>query len=90
MENLDELSLDKKMVLTLDLVRNTLYSTGLCGKLFTYRKHAEKLLASNPDTENKTAFDLLDAFRDFMNRYEKGRLKKSEEVYFLQQLVNYR
>lgn len=90
MKNSENLTLDEKMIYTLDLIRNALYSNGLCGRLFTYLKHAEKLLTDNQESDNKKALDLLDSFRDFMARYRSGRLKKSEEVYFMDQLVDYK
>jgi len=90
MENTSEMTLDEKMILTLDLVRKALYENGLCGKLFTYLKHAETLLTENSKTDNRKAYDLLDLFRDFMNRYKSRRLKKSEEYYFMQELTGYK
>lgn len=89
MNNTETLTLDEQMELTIRLVKNALYENGLCGKLFTYLKHTERLMTENQVTENRKAYDLLDLFRDFMKRYKSRRLAKAEEVYMYEQLAQY-
>lgn len=84
--NFDELTQDEKMQKTLTYIKNTLYNTGLCRKLYTYLHHAEKLRTENSDTQQRTMYDALDLFIDFMKRARKKSLNMEDISYMYDQL----
>ncbi len=89
MQETKNLTQDEQMDYTLTLTKKVLFENGLCGRLVTYAKHAERLLTENADTTKKEAYDLLDQLRDLVKRYISGRLKKADEIYFYDKLKAY-
>jgi hypothetical protein len=80
------LTADEKILLTLRLVRNTLYNAGICQKLYTYAYHAEQLITDAKDTELREEYDALDAFRDFMARAKNKSLKHGDVTFIYEKV----
>lgn len=85
--NFDTLTLDERMQKTLTYVKNTLYNTGLCQKLYTYLVHAEKLRTENAETNMRTLYDALDLFIDFMKRAKKKSLNMEDISFVYSQIT---
>lgn len=71
-------SAEERMITTLRFAKNTLYNSGICGKLFQIGYYAEELVTANQDTELRDQLDALDSFRDFILRAKRRNVTSKD------------
>jgi type VI protein secretion system component VasK len=77
-QNIKNQSAEERMIITLRYAKNTLYTAGICGKLFQIGHYAEELVTANQDTTLREQLEALDSFRDFVLRAKRKNVTSKD------------
>lgn len=71
------------MITTLRFAKNTLYNSGVCGKLFQIAHYAEELITANQETDKREMLDALVDLDDFAKRAKRRKMKVNDVFYLI-------
>jgi hypothetical protein len=77
---------EERMITTLRFAKNTLYNSGICGKLFQITYYCEELITANQDTPHTAKLDALVDLDDFGKRAKNNKMAAIDMIEMIETL----
>lgn len=79
-QNIKNQTPEERMITTLRFAKNTMYTSGICGKLFQIAHYCDEIITANQGTELSQHLDALDSLRDFALRAKRKNVTTKDMI----------